>query len=620
MSALGRERALTLFVALPDGGTSASGQEQTSLTLQHGLHRWKQLLTLQATPPWKDVARMPFLPAFRRVAALTLVALPVCPFSTLSAAEPASETSAFIHPINNAEDAPLVELGSNGLLRYALYSERGSDHARNVVPDFSRAGYQGGGVSLPTRSSIRVVEVLEPNAEGDDYPRIQAAIDAVAVRVQDSRGLRGAVLLRRGHYRLSKTLTIRASGVVLRGEGRGADGTVIRSEVNERQGKILEVGNSESAVPRAALDPRRTAITMDYVPVGAMRITVKSAAGYRVGDTVSIAREPNARWVGPEGVDTARYRWTPSDYAVYSERVVTAVSHDTISLDAPIMDAIATRFGGGSVYRTDPIRISQVGIEDLRLEGNPETGTVNDTADSGPFTALRLGAIYNSWVRDVTVRYVSHGFVTRNGAQFNTLQDIAYLDPRYGETQGARRYVFLYEGNAAFNLIQRCYNQGGRHTFVIGARVPGPNVFLDCLAVGDSNDSGPHHRWSTGTLYDNTKGYMLRAQNRRYSGTGHGWAGAQQMFWNTEHDIYVIQAPPFAMNWSVGQVGAIAPGKFPPEEPAGIVQSVGQVVTPRSLYLQQLRDRLGEQAVINITTEAQRDGRIWDSLAAGAGD
>lgn len=563
---------------------------------------------------------MPFLPAFRRVAALTLVAFPACLFSTLSAAEPASETSAFIHPINNAEGAPLVGLGSNGLLRYALYSERGSDHARNIVPDFSRAGYQGGGVSLPTRSSIPVIEILEPNAEGDDYPRIQAAIDAVAVRVQDSRGLRGAVLLRRGHYRLSKTLTIQASGVVLRGEGRGADGTVIRSEVSDRQGRILEVGSSESAVPRAGLDARRTAITMDYVPVGATRITVKSAAGYRVGDTVSIAREPNARWVGPDGIDTARYRWAPSDYAVYSERVVTAVDHDTITLDAPIMDAIETRFGGGSVYRTDPIRISQVGIEDLRLEGKPETGTVNGTADSGPFTALRLGAIYNSWVRDVTVRYVSHGFVTRNGAQFNTLQDIAYLDPRYGETQGARRYVFLYEGNAAFNLIQRCYNQGGRHTFVIGARVPGPNVFLDCLAVGDSNDSGPHHRWSTGTLYDNTKGYMLRAQNRRSSGTGHGWAGAQQMFWNTEHDIYVVQAPPFAMNWSVGQVGAIAPGKFPPEEPAGIVQSIGRVVTPRSLYLQQLRDRLGEQAVINITTEAQRDGRIWDSLAAGAGE
>jgi hypothetical protein len=45
-------------------------------------------------------------------------------------------------------------------------------------------------------------------------------------------------------------------------------------------------------------------------------------------------------------------------------------------------------------------------------------------------------------------------------------------------------------------------------------------VFLDCIAEADSNDSGPHHRWSTGILYDNTKGYMLRAQNRRASGSG----------------------------------------------------------------------------------------------------
>ncbi len=563
---------------------------------------------------------MPLLPAFRRVAALTLVVLPVCPLSTLSAAEPASQTSALTHPVNNSKDAPLVSLGSNGVLRYALYSERGSDEARNIVPDFSRAGYQGGGVSLPARCSIPVRETLEPSPEGDDYPRIQAAIDAVARLATDSRGVRGAVLLRRGHYRLSRTLTIRSSGVVLRGEGRGANGTVLRSEASEQQSRIIDVGNSESAAPRLSPDARRTAINMDYVPVGATRIKVKSATGYRAGDVVTIAKEPNARWLGPEGIDTARYRWTPSDYAVYSERVVTAVDDDTITLDAPIMDAIDARFGGGTVYRADAKRISQVGIEDLRLEGNPETGTANGTSDTGPFAGLRLGGVRDSWVRDVTVRYVSHGFVTRNGAHFNTLQDIAYLDPRYGETQGARRYVFLYEGNSAFNLIQRCYNEGGRHTFVLGARVPGPNVFLDCLAVGDSNDSGPHHRWSTGTLYDNTKGYMLRAQNRRYSGTGHGWAGAQQMFWNTEHAIYVVQAPPFAMNWSVGQVGAISPGKFPPEEPAGMLQSIGQVVAPRSLYLQQLRDRLGEQAVINVTTAAQREGRIWNSLSARAGE
>jgi len=42
---------------------------------------------------------------------------------------------------------------------------------------------------------------------------------------------------------------------------------------------------------------------------------------------------------------------------------------------------------------------------------------------------------------------------------------------------------------------------------------------------------------------------------------------------------------------------------------------IGQVVSPRSLYLQQLRDRLGEQAAINVTTAEQREGRTWTSLS-----
>lgn len=529
-----------------------------------------------------------------------------------------NELGPFTHPVDHRPHAPLVAQGDDGRLHYGLYRERGAARARNIVPDFSRAGYRGGGVRLPSRSSIPVREVLAPTSGGDDYPRVQAAIDRVAALPADRRGLRGVVLLRRGRYTFSRTLVIRSGGVVLRGEGRGEGGTVIRSAIRERQGKIMDVGDHESRMPSADEDARRTAIAMDSVPVGAMRIKVDSAAGYRAGDTVAIVRHANARWLGPEGVDTARYGWTAAEYEMYYERVVRAVNGNVLTLDAPIVDAIEARFGGGSVYRTHPTRISQVGIEDLRLEGDPGTGTTNGTPDAGPFVGIRLGSVHDSWVRNVTVRYVSNGYVTRSGAHFNTLEDIAYLDPRYGRTEGARRYAFLHEGNSTFNLVQRCFGAGGRHTFVVGAQVPGPNVFLDCLAEGDSNDSGPHHRWSTGTLYDNTKGYMLRAQNRRGSGTGHGWAGAQQMFWNTAHEVYVVQAPPFGMNWSVGQVGVVSAGKFPPEEPSGIVVSIGKPVAPRSLYLQQLRDRLGEQAVFNVTTAAQRKGRIWRQLSSQA--
>ncbi|KAF1017104.1 MAG: hypothetical protein GAK31_00363 [Stenotrophomonas maltophilia] len=301
------------------------------------------------------------------------------------------------------------------------------------------------------------------------------------------------------------------------------------------------------------------------------------------------------------------------------ERVVTALDGSTMTLDAPVADAIERRFGGGVVFRSRVQRISEAGIEDLRLEGNPDTGTALRTPDTGPYTAIRFAGVRDGWVRNVTIRYVSHGITAQRGAHFNTFEDLAYLDPHYGQTEGMRRYTFNYEGNAAFNLTQRCYAEQVRHSFVTGATTPGPNVFLDCLAVDASNDSGPHHRWATGTLYDNTRDTQLKVQNRRRSGTGHGWAGAQQMFWNTGSTQLVLQAPPHAMNWSVGKAGATVPGKFPPEEPAGMLQRPDEVVVPRSLYLQQLRDRLGASAVDAVTTPAQRHGRVWDALTAARG-
>lgn len=41
---------------------------------------------------------------------------------------------------------------------------------------------------------------------------------------------------------------------------------------------------------------------------------------------------------------------------------------------------------------------------------------------------------------------------------------------------------------------------------------------------------------------------------------------------------------------------------------------------PRSLYLQQLEDRLGPEAVEAITIPEQRYGRIWDQLSEWGGE
>ncbi|MGA8088342.1 MAG: hypothetical protein WCA10_13625 [Terracidiphilus sp.] len=112
-----------------------------------------------------------------------------------------------------------VHFGADGRLEYAR-TPKGSQ-----VPDFSSAGYRGGGVALP--NAIARVKV-SPAGGPDDTPLIQAALDKVAKLVPGANGERGAVELTAGKFRLAGTLSMHVSGVVLRGAGSsGTHATVL---------------------------------------------------------------------------------------------------------------------------------------------------------------------------------------------------------------------------------------------------------------------------------------------------------------------------------------------------------------------------------------------------------
>ncbi|HXA14017.1 MAG TPA: hypothetical protein VNW23_02725, partial [Opitutaceae bacterium] len=138
--------------------------------------------------------------------------------------------------------------------------------------------------------------------------------------------------------------------------------------------------------------------------------------------------------------------------------------------------------------------------------------------------------------------------------------------------------------------------------FVMHALAAGPNVFFDCLAEESHADSGPHHRWSVGVLYDNVRvvgaagakssGGQLNIRNRGNLGTGHGWAGANQVAWNCVAEAMTVEQPPTAQNWAIGCVAKSCLGD-------GYWDSYGHPVQPQSLYLSQLHERLG------ATTPAQ---------------
>ncbi|MBN2636605.1 MAG: hypothetical protein JXR61_10075 [Prolixibacteraceae bacterium] len=519
----------------------------------------------------------------------------------------------------------LVFPGTDGKLVYV------ADSLGNKIADFSYAGFKGGGVPIPYAA---IKETVWP-VLGDNSENIQAAIDRVSALPLDANGFRGAVLLKMGIYNLDKPININASGVILRGEGTSDVGTILVGKLErvaedsrgaslERQGfgrrSALVNITGESGI--SIQEDTKQVITDAYVPVGSHSFNVQSANGFKAGDKIIVRRIGNEDFIKEIGLDEAsagRNRWRPfnTDY----DRVITKIEGNTITLDAPVFCAIDKRWGGGEIYTyEDEGRLENVGVENLRgiseydpsvrmtSYGNMDRGNWDATdrphyegdeyyADENHyFTFISLTNTINSWVRNISALHFGSSVVSASrGTKWITIQDCESREP-VSIRAGARRFTFQLSGQLSF--VQRCYSQKGRHSFVNGTGASG-NVFMDCVAENPFSTSEPHANWITGALYDNVKAPLSA---RFWKDIGMGWTAANNVFWNCEGD-YLIQSPPTAENYSFGHIGvnAVIFNTFFQDltKPNGHVESMDKHVTPKSLYLTQLKERLGSEAVKN---------------------
>ncbi|HKL20493.1 MAG TPA: hypothetical protein VJ904_01730, partial [Tichowtungia sp.] len=260
----------------------------------------------------------------------------------------------------------LVYEGGNGLV-YNRYSNEGEDNPVNTVPDFSSAGYQGGGVPIPFVPSV--VEVSNSNGTNDDSTVIQNAINSASVLSPDSNGFRGAVLIKAGDYTVSRTLKIYTGGVVIRGEGSQAGGTKI-TYTSDQKSNLFEVGGYGS--DPAEIPGTSQMITDSYVPVGANSFQVADASGFAVGDPIRIEYLMNSTWISDLGMDNiidpdplvGDESWSASSYHLKYYRTITAIDGDEVTIDAPIVQTIQTRYGGAEIYKyTFGGQIENVGFE-----------------------------------------------------------------------------------------------------------------------------------------------------------------------------------------------------------------------------------------------------------------
>lgn len=450
------------------------------------------------------------------------------------------------------------------------------------VPDFSHCGYAGGERDIP----LAPARVLVKPAPGDQTRRIQSAIDYVATLPLDSNGLRGAVLLAPGRFEVAGALSIKASGVVLRGSGAQ---TQLVATGTDRRTLVTIAGRDD-----AALGPTMH-VADERVPVNAttLRVVVDPAQPpLRAGDRVRIVRPSTEAWIHQLGMhdmggDRHGFSWRPGSRDIAWERTILAARGDEIEFDAPITLAIEHALGGATVQRVDwPGLVQNVGVENLAMvsEVNPDNPKDEDHA----WHAVVVAAARDAWVRQVSASHFAGGaVVVWETASRVTVEDCLSLAP-VSEIGGWRRHAFFTAGQ--LTLFKHCFSELARHDFAVGFAAAGPNAFVQCESSKSLGDSGPIDSAASGVLYDGVRvdGAALALENRHSANQGAGWCAFNSVLWNCSAAVVRNFSPPGASNWAFG-----AWGEF-----AGDGSWIGSngYVDPLSLYAEQARQRLGDAA------------------------
>jgi hypothetical protein len=472
------------------------------------------------------------------------------------------------------------------------------------ILDFSYAGYMGGGVALPLVPQGRTLSPAGGTA--DDTAAIQAAIDAVSA-LPLAGGFRGAVVLAAGTFHVSAPLKIAASGVVLRGAGSGTTGSSLVMTGATPFTAIQVEGSGSYGTTGSPVS-----ITDGYVPAGAMSFGVGDASGFAVGDTVLVRRPVTAAWVAFMGMDHLvdssgkAQTWIGVGGTIDTDRSVASISGNTVGLDAPLSDSfdatVLSPPGGTLVKYTFAGRISQVGVEHLRIVGPP----VNIPISMPQYSAVLMNDAVDAWLSDVFVQDTQGSFTVDGRAKRVTLDGVivSHTVPHTGDGMAD----FSISGTQTF--VNRCASNGsGSWPILTQGEQTGPIAVLHFTSDQPSGIS-PHQRWATGLLADScqfpnspkgTPGVAF--WDRGIHGSGQGWTIGGGVAWNLTSPFLLVQQPPGSQNWCVGCQGSIvvqAPAGSQTTPPNGVFDSLGVQVSPGSLYLAQLCDRLGPQAVANI--------------------
>ncbi|MDO5987085.1 T9SS type A sorting domain-containing protein [Flavivirga amylovorans] len=494
-------------------------------------------------------------------------------------------------------ESKIVFQTNNGCLQYV------TDDEGNYIPDYSYAGYKYGEEPPDVSVSMTISPV-----SGDNTTHIQNALDAMAALPLNSNGFRGTLLLQAGTYPVSGIVTVRESGIVLRGVGQDSDpstNTIIESTSTNSSTIPIRGGYTSSVNDSwtTRITGTTTKVTSSFIPAGSRTIALEDVSLYQVGDNIVITHPSTNAWLSSidNGATASDAPWVTGELDMFFNRIITGinVAESKIILDVPVYDHLDLSLSQSEVYKYDRSKIkSNIGIENLRVD----IRTTGEFDEAHAITAIRFQGVEDSWIRDVTALHFAYAGMDIRTANRVSIIGCSAIEP-HSVVEGGKRYNFAAAQLTNNILFKDCFGNNGRHTFVSNGRNEASGiVFYNCSSDNDLATTEGHRRWTQGMLFDNITftnpqvNRVLGLYNRGDFGTGHGWSTTHSTAWNITMPVdkgYIIQKPPGRQNYAIGCKGN--PNISAPfTQPKGYVELENQTPLISSLYEAQLNFRLNK--------------------------
>jgi hypothetical protein len=239
-------------------------------------------------------------------------------------------------------------------------------------------------------------------------------------------------------------------------------------------------------------------------------------------------------------------------------------------------------------------RINNIGIDDIAFIAP----FINATIAMPNYGTINMAGLMNGWMRRCYIQDQSLGIYVGTSVRFLTLEDITVVHTQdINNGAGDPLDVAISGSNV---LVHRFSGQGNHCHFLTSKKNGhGPNVFLNSNIKGLLSTIGPHMNWGPGHLFDNitldTEIWIFNQGGTR------AWGGGWDTVWNCKASSMAVDNPPIGYNWVIGGSGPYksrAGSSY--NETQAIFDDVGNMQDPGSLYLAQLKQRLGGSAMTNI--------------------